>query len=541
MADNVLVSYNGYALSPPPFVSRVQSPIDYGHRWGVTDEITLKGQYYIGSSGTGILSGMMKIFSGQFAEFKVKNLSGGANTILDYPNVILEEFSFDSDHFYPNTYVPYSVKLRNINVPSGVLEPVNEYSFTQNEDGTVSINHKVSAKGVVTSSDYESALKNAKAFVQNFTGQTPFSPVFVSIGSPVLLSQSENIDRLTASYGISETYKYNSGEFLDYIHLSNLDADFSNDADFRTLNLTYSVQGSAITGNIAALRNEFKTTNPMQVIQNVYGFSTGSLYLNSFGITEDSGKNTIQLTANVISGVGDEWTGFFDYEADLKWDKIQNVRLFTVNGKFMSKAPISQRLTYLSNFKAAHNPLKNYLYNIVTGSQIYAVYGGSSYSVNPIPSNFSINENTGLAEFSMTATFSDKDFITGISETSFNMTIESPRNLYEFKAASNIEGFYVVQDLQTITRENIKMSCSVKTTGDIQNGVVASENVLDNFSGALLNTNYFLIDNSFESGVFDASSNAAFLNSGTKLGVVGQHYFSTGTQSIRPAGFKWGL
>lgn len=540
MSDNVTVSYNGFLLSPPPFVSRTESPIDYGHRWGVTDEIALKGLYFISESGTGIISEFVNIFSGQFAELKVQNeVAGNVFTILSYPNVILEEFSFDSDHFYPNTYVPYSAKFKSINVPSGVIEPVNEYSFAQNEDGTVSVNHKVSAKGVVTSSLYDSALQNAKTFVQSFTGQTPFNPIFVSVGQPVLLNQSENIDRLTASYGISETYKYNSGEFLDYIHMSNVDIDLSNDADFRIINLTYNVHGSSVTGKIDSLRAEFQNINPLGILQDSYGLSTGNFHINSFGVVEDSGRNSIQLTANVISGVGDEWTGFFDYDIDLKWDKVQNVRTFSINGKFMSKAPVSQRRTYLANFKAANNPFKQYLYNVVTGSQVYASYGGSSYPLNPIPTAFSINENTGLAEFSVTASYGDRDFISGISEASFLINVEPPRNLYEFKPASNIEGFYVIQDLQTVTRENLKMSCSAKTTGDVVQGISGVNSVLSNFSGVLLNS-FFLVDNSFETGVFDVSANATLLNNGTKFGITGEHYFSSPAPSLRPAGFKWG-
>jgi hypothetical protein len=161
MSDNVQVSYNGNVISPPPFVSRTPNPLDYGKRWGYEDSINLKGSWYISGDTTGSIGRLLNLFSGQFVSFKVSNnVAGKLFDVINYPNTILEEISFDSAKFNPNTYVNYSARLKNINVPSGIIDPSNEYSFTQNEDGTVNVSHKISAKGVLTSGS--SALNNAK-------------------------------------------------------------------------------------------------------------------------------------------------------------------------------------------------------------------------------------------------------------------------------------------------------------------------------------------------------------------------------------------
>jgi hypothetical protein len=548
MSDNVGVYYGGNALIPPPFVSRTQNPLDYGKRWGFEDDITLKGQYLVTDSGD-VLT-LANLFTGQFSSFQVKNTGAGLNSalILNYPYTVLDSLTFDSNHFFPNTYVPYTARLKAINVPSGVVEPSNEYSFSLGEDGLVTVNHKISARGIVTSSNFDSALQNAKKFVQTFTGSTPFSPAFVPKGFPVLVTQNETLDRLSATYTVNESYKYNSGEYNDFYYTQSLDIDQSLDADYISLNFSYNRESSTITGDVGTHRANFNASfNLFGTLANNYKLNTGRFYLNSYSISEQTGKNVIAVTANIISGVGDEYTGYFDYDIDLKWDKIIDVRQFTINGKFASKAPVYQKRIYLQNFKnlILSNSLsyQNYLYNILTGSAVNTGYCSVSpvRSINPIPTNFSINENTGLAEFSMSASFNDKDYLNGISETSFTLNIEPPKNLYEFKPSANIEGVYVIQDLQTLTRETVKTSINVKTTGDISNGLSSGISLEALLSGNVVNLGAFLIESGFNTGVFDLDLNTSYYNTGTKFSLDTRHYYSSNPQSLRPAGYKWGL
>lgn len=540
MSDNVSVTYNGRLISPPPFVSRTMNPLDYGKRWGFEDVITLKGQYPVGSGTSGVITGFMDMFTGQFCRLEVKNTSN-LLTVLDYPYVILEDVTFDSNRFHPYTYVPYVVKLRQVNVPSGVVDPSNEYSFTQNEDGTVGVSHRISAKGIVTNADYDSALQNAKNFVKNFTGAATFNPFFISTGANVLLSQSETLDRLTATYSIAESFKYNSGENLDYIYTHSLDIDQSKDQDYVTLSLSYNRQGSSITSNLASLRTGITGFNLFQFLETKYSLNTGRMYINTFNVAEESGKNNIQVSASVISGIGDEFNGFFDYDLDLKWDKIADVRQFSVNGKFLSKAPVSLKKTQLQSFKTANPSLQQYLYNIVTGSELYKHYYDTTLRApNVIPSNFSVSENTGIADFSMNATFTDKDYLVGMSETSFTVGVDASRNLYEFKPSANIEGNYVIQDLQTVTRENVKLSCNIKTTGNISDGLVSGKAVESQLASSILSSS-FLTESGFDTGIYDLDVNASYFNSGSKFGLDTRYYYSQNPKSLRSAGYSWGL
>jgi hypothetical protein len=545
--SEVSVKYNGNLISPPPFVSRTANPLDYGHRWGYEDGITLKGMYYVGSQSSGIVTGFANLFRGQFSRLVVESSGAGDVTVIDYPHVILEEISFDSNRFHPNTYVPYTVKLKNINVPSGVIDPTNEYQFTQNEDGTVSVSHKISARGVVTDSSFDSALQNAQNFVKQFSGMVPFSPVFVSYGSGILTNQSETIDRLNASYSISESYKYNSGEYLDYVYLHNLDIDSSVESDYPSLSFSCVRNGSSIKSNISALRSGVTGFNILSFLEQKYSIATGKLFLNSYNISEDPSRNSIQISANLLSGVGNEFSGFLDYDIDMKWDKVQDVRTFNINGKFYCTAPISQKRIFLENFKSGalttNTSYQTYLYDIVTGSSVNVEFCSTNPPrlINPIPSNFSIQENTGLADLTLTATFSDQDFVDGIGETTFSVAVDAPKNLYEFKASANIEGNYVIQDLQSITRESVKLSANMKTLGDTSAGLTKTNALLSQLSETLLAGGFFIMESGINTGEFDVDANLSFLNGTSQFGLDTRHYYSQNPKSLRPKGYKFGL
>jgi hypothetical protein len=537
------VFYNSRELTPTPFVNRSEKGIDYGARWGYEDSITLNGRYLV-SSGTlqsGVISDLRDKFAGQFVSFEVKD---AGTSILRYENCILEDFSIQSDKFYPGTYINYSAKIKNINVPSGVTDPSNEYAFIQNPDGTVDIDHKISAKGIVTSSS--NALTNAQNFVKSYTGIGGFAGAFVSAGTPVFLSRSETVDRLSATYSISEKYKYTSGENLSYVYIYSLSLDESKDSDYKKLGLSIDLIGSSLTSNIATLRTTAAAIDPLTFLSSKYGISTSNVILNNFSISENSGQNAIKISTDFFSGIGDEYAGFFSYDVDLNWDKISNVRSYSANGSYISTAPIDKRNEYINTFlntTIANKNYTGYLYNIITNSVLYtdANYT-TSYTLNPTPKTFSLNQNTGAGTLSMSASFNDEDFIAGAVESSFNISTELPVHLFEFKPSANVEGVYIIQDLGSETREKVTTSVDIKTENSKVKSLTttASSIIADNFKPALTNTP-FTISSGVNTGIYDVKADAAFWNKTSKYPQVKTDVcYSSLIKSIRPAGYKFG-
>jgi hypothetical protein len=537
------VLYNGKELTPTPFVNRSEKGIDYGSRWGYEDSINLNGRWLVsGNAQTGVISALTGIFAGQFVSFEVKD---AGTSIFKYDKCILEEFSIQNDKFYPGTYINYSARIRNINVPSGVIDPSNDYSFTQNLDGTVDIEHKISAKGIVTSTD---GLTNAKNFVKAFTGIGSFSGVFVSAGTPVFLSRAETIDRLNSSYSISEKYKYTSGENLSYIYTHSLTLDESKENTYKKLGLSLDIVGSSLTSNIATLRATAAAIDPLTFISSKYGISSSgsNIIVNNFSISENSGQNTIKISADFFSGIGDEYTGFFDYDVNLNWDKIGNIRSYSINGNYTSTAPIDKRNGYINTFLNTTISNKNYtgyLYNIITNSVLYTDSNfTTSYSLNPTPKSFSLNQNTGAGTLSLTASFDDQDFISGAAESSFNISTELPVHLFEFKPSANVEGVYIIQDLDSETREKVTASVDIKTESSKVSSLTptATSIIFNNFKTTLTNTP-FTLSSGVNTGIYDVKADSAFWNKTSKYPQVKTNIsYSSLIKSIRPAGYKFG-
>ena len=145
----ITVQYNGSALVPTPLVGQTYQFIDYGNRWGNVLEVELNGTL-TGIASTGDVSKITNIFSSQFGTLEV--LENPSTLIYEWQNCVVDSITFPNNHFYQqNGVAQYSVKLRSFNTPSGVTEPSNEYAFNQNEDGTVNVTHKISARGLKNS------------------------------------------------------------------------------------------------------------------------------------------------------------------------------------------------------------------------------------------------------------------------------------------------------------------------------------------------------------------------------------------------------
>jgi len=490
------VTYNGKSISPPPFVSRQFEPLNYGDRWGFTQSIQLDGWITgkitgIGILGTGILgtgflfkkSGLLDIFSQNFKELLV---SGEHHEHIKIPICHVEEISFENNpyHITPFGAIPYSVKIKTFNVPSGVVDVSNEYSFTENNDNTVSVTHKIAAKGIRGNSI---AIANAINFVKLFTGKNPYSnclPAFVGTGSGIILSISENIDRLAGTVSVTENYKYNPITGSDtpktYVETATLSLTEGKTQDYTSYDLNVEFLGSPINSSLGVLRFESGTPNKglsgynpyLKLLE--YGIDSGNCYLNTTSINEDSGKNSVSFKASFLSGNSGDFDGFFDYQINVSCDEINDLKTYNLNGQFIVKGPANHRRERVSGFKnrvlsSGHigGQMHRYLHHLITGSEIASGFKGTGTRViHPLPISFSISENTGVGTFSMNASFNDRDFVDYANNVEYTISVTPERWLFNLYPAANIEGHFIIQDLQCKTRERIKVQINAQNTGN---------------------------------------------------------------------------
>src|ERR1017187_5790323 len=285
--SSISLYYGSQQICPTPTISQNYNFTDYNAtRWGSVNEITLAGTIS-GIAGTGAVNQITNIFSQQFLPLTVYQVNP-SGLIYNFPNIIVQSIEFPTSHFYQGTALNYIVKCLSYNEQSGIIDPINEYSFTQNTDQTVNVSHRISARGI---KGVSGSLSNAISFVKNFTGQQPFqycSSFLIPNSTGILLKLNERIDRANGTYSVEELYRYNTGANTNYIQLSTLSVNDSMGQAYLTLDYSTKFQGSPIQNDLVSLGNSIKGWSALSDISSM-GYATGLMVQTSSEIVRDSG------------------------------------------------------------------------------------------------------------------------------------------------------------------------------------------------------------------------------------------------------------
>lgn len=537
----ITVKYNSVALDPTPIVNKNNEPIDLNHgRWGNIETIELKG-FLTGILSTGDYSRITNVFTGNFSTLEVSN---GANILYSWDKITVEDIDFDSSRWSLGGFTTYTVKLRKVNVPSGVTDIGNEYAFTQNEDGTVSVNHRISAKGINTD---VGALENAVAFVNQFTGKNPFThcvPTFIPSGNGIMMSITENIDRLTQTYTVQETYRYTTGFAGSHYEVVTCNVDESPNKDYVTIDFNGKYQASPVDGNLSTLQTTVSSKNFLTELSSKFGITTTNLIKSSVSINQDSAAKAIDVKLSYISGLTNDATGYFDCTIGTEEDYINQKNTWKIDGEFVVRGPVAYKIQQCAAFRTAtlaiFTNFENFLYQKVLGSPTYVAFKDFDIVFPPI--NFSISENTGLGTLRLSATFGDVDNPLNLANGRCEVNFEPARWVYDLLPASNIEGHYVVQDLQVKTSPKISYSLSAAASGTPSGVQGVLESVSSTLSGAYV-VSGFVIQESYLTGYNEVSVEKQFICDNILDSDNLSNYRVHGsfaTIYTRPAGYKFG-
>ena len=208
------VSYGSYTFpSPAPFIGQ-GGQIVYvrGEADHFLDEISVVGTL-TGLDLSGLYLQKMQMISGMLSEFQTLSISNDTETkefLFSKPT----DISFDGSDL--TTVLPYSVSFQSYSSGSfseflGITNPVDTWSFAEQEGRVTKATHSVSADGVKVNST--PPLTNARHFVTGrTTGFANLSLFQTGVGEvyPFLVSRTENINKSTSSYGITEEYDYST-------------------------------------------------------------------------------------------------------------------------------------------------------------------------------------------------------------------------------------------------------------------------------------------------------------------------------------------
>lgn len=527
--SDVTIKYNNKRVpvsgtGPTPYISIADNVISYGNRWGISQTITLNG-VITGNSFNDLYTaqtGLVDIFSSSYktliiyegpdgaTEYAGSNGSAGSagsagssavySEVYSFSGCSVQNVSFDNAPY--NKVVNYSVEL--LSYPSGltgffsgnygILEPRDEINITPGTDGIGTITHSVSAKGFVINT-IDDAIDNVKSYVSSRTGVSriltlPLVSGMDNTGSftPVLVSVSENLDRLGLSYSIEENYRFKtiSGDsesaqnysFNNYNIVSystNLTSGAGDDF------VTASIQGeikAGITGAtgdalISGLINELSGLNPYAVISGKYGSPNGFKFCQDpIQITINEDRKARKIGFNIsydnlefYNSANDQtvFSGcYLDASISHSIDDLSFIDSLEIKGDVKCRGSVSNKyansLAYVTQLIAGGTPS---LYNFV--NSYYTGYYGATpkFTLNSEPTSLQVDANPLLGTVSVSATYDNKDRFLGLASSDYNIEYTPTNTIFTYGFSCNNSLNHIAVDMNALKREKVAINLLV--------------------------------------------------------------------------------
>lgn len=252
-----------------PYVQFSREPIFYGGKWGQVAHIILSGEVAQGSydfsktlNAAGQWNDTLDYSEGLHnletvrddiitvfrRSLKTLVIVDGNGNSLEFDNVIVESVDFPNSGYWGKFSFTITLKAyeQDYFKAQGIMDAVDEFQTTENENGTVNVTHRISARGIDyndDNGDRQNGLANAIAWVDSRKGDqykseegiykawwggtnvnthtqsyadalTGVNPQGASLWTInlVLLDQEESINRLNGTYEVNESFI----GYLDY-------------------------------------------------------------------------------------------------------------------------------------------------------------------------------------------------------------------------------------------------------------------------------------------------------------------------------------
>lgn len=361
--NNLQVNYGGANLfagiAPTPFIFSNQDFIDYKTQWNQVTQLTMEGQLtgrFVGNLSYGELSTSFKTLLSRLQNnFQSLSITENNQTIFFADKVIVDNIEIPESRWYG--FLPFTINF-TIYEPSlfsqdyGVLEPSETLNFKEESNEIISLNHKISARGFVTSNG--NGIQNAKNWVNQRTGNyNKIIPILTNtnVGSNFLLdSVNESIDRFNGEYSWEATYTKSksiespSNCFLNYI------LDINSGIDDGYINV--SINGSLEKNNIDILRTEYDNINFYNHANNaslrIYNTSLNPKPITR-SVTEFEHENKLDFSLSYNNDFSDDVIN--NYTVEINEDSIKNITTVSLNTTITAKyGDITSRWGKVQNY-----------------------------------------------------------------------------------------------------------------------------------------------------------------------------------------------
>tara|TARA_Y100000361_G_scaffold154002_1_gene177677 strand:- start:2318 stop:4111 length:1794 start_codon:yes stop_codon:yes gene_type:complete len=521
--QDILVSYGGFTFpAPTPYVSKTYTNQMVGGDLLVTAiEVTLSGQIAVLPERDSTLDNtnhfygvlkdkrneVAKAFAGALGKnYQTLTITGhGENFTLE--NCSVTNVSFNSSDY--KGLVDYTISLTGYDDTNsfvaanyGVVNPVDSWAYSE-EQGSASLTHTISAQGYNCGGDntYNAFIK-AKTFVESKKGVSgKVAPLLIRNAHPdsslILTSVSEQADRFSGSYAITENYSFATNESqtkagsenaLPIMQTSNilltysLSIDEQQGGDFVTVGLSGNIVGTKDEAvNWDQIKADFKSRDfydlANQAYKNYIQRTGTNLELNkspiTFSINPNEEARTISFNLSFDNNdlysrakIKNNDGSYFDYSISFQHDNVTDIVTVNCNGTIRTRAALHKRnsaaKTLLDNEILANN-------SKAIRDEAQAIYRDMfpkrvNYSLSPRPINEQINQNTFDGIITYSASFSDEDFPedANLSALSYSVDVKPAMQQYRPIPSCQSDGHYLIYDLAL---EKIREDLSINVQG----------------------------------------------------------------------------
>jgi len=494
-SSTVTISYGSFNFSnmPTPYVSRSQEMVFHGKKWAQATSIELMGSIIGASSATPAGKGNWVALNrerdeilGAFSkDFQTLTVTEDSSNILEFKNCIIRGVNFSEAN---QGKIDYTISLEcylesEFNGAFGVIDPENTFSYEAGENGIVSVRHSISARGLQSGSSTATpnqALNTAINFVNGLTGAASHHLAGVPASNFVLENLSKNVDRTTATYSVDEQYSVQTGNIYDVPLTAGYTTEVSTSVssgiseEFINVSVEFSINGGK-SKTAAEVRSAYQTATDSE--NELYRLATGAcgqllhglspaIVLNTIPISYDVSDNAdasrqVSVRAaynndNIHDGV--IGSAYFDYTISIETDEVTSTTTVSIEGDLKAR----------SNHRNKYEAVNNYYLNTIVayGTEAwlwglaYPIYTGrlgttTPWNLNDLPGSFSVRKNAFKGEISLKASFDNRDFLSGFTESRFDLDVQPSLNLYSSKPSANKNGLYGIYDLGVAKREKV--------------------------------------------------------------------------------------
>jgi hypothetical protein len=458
-------------ICPTPFVFFDKEYIETSSDWGSKYNIKFEGQI-TGRLGPQSFYDLETKKDNLISRFKNDNLpikiTEDSALVFESDICQIESLSFNESRYYgllPFTISASCYDKTSFGANYGIIEPEDSWDYSENEDGTLSLRHSVSAAGFNTSGN--SAIANAKKWVATKTGinKKIDSIKFQSASASDFLldSFSEQVDRFNGKYSIEEVYK------ADLLKTNNAGAGILRytaevSKEFERGITDVSIQGSVVgkknvgLADMSVLRAKLNAENFFQIAANFGKNATGTTKINNIpysrSVTENQNKSEISFSLRYDDDPVAPGQAKCIYSVELSENLIKNIVEAKISAEIVCERGdaavrwAAVKAYYETRFDGYDLTLKEYQ------------RAGYSKSFNKTPRSESISFDEFNSKITYSATWSDRympypDILTFISE---KVTVTPSLQVYTTQPSLYVNGAHNVQDFGCASRASVSIS-----------------------------------------------------------------------------------